>query len=893
MTNLVGTSPSQAESERLTPAVFNRWTWLALLALMIGAATGAGCAIFGLLEGLLAADSGNGQAFELFHSKLESRRIGEFSFSELRRLENSSNVFGQVAAYSPVPVTVGDGNWHENIDASFVTKDYFRTIRARFVAGREISCEAETPCLHAILSSRIWQERFASDPNIIGHSILIDGQMFAVRGVLAANALRVDVGRDPQLWIPVEAEPALLRVDWINESNKVRWLLPIVQLRSGIAPDSAERTVSSMFGHQGDFIFLTPGQANLARAFRIRGGVVQAFSGVFLTAAFFSGVFLWALALNRLALSGLGKRVSAVEFLVLALAETVIAVVASLIVKRVLNASLSLFGTPNLARQHQLNWQMFGGIALAFACAGLIVYLSGIASRSLRDSEAPRRRMLSASWLRIIGDHRYLVLSTVLLMLITGYTANGLCVSDFWEHAAVVRELAAHPTHPPNPILPINVPHAGYSPYALALGLFSRATGLSGVDTLRTAGILNVLLLVCTFGLFVRASFPAKHTDFYALLFVLVLWGLFPWYFSGFLHLNALGIVAGNPSTFATGMVFLAWYISILVARNRNPGLLALLTLITADVCLDHPLTAISMFVGLFALTVDFGRSWASMLQLAAVCIAAFLLAWAWPYYDIRALLLSRTGHFDAATSGMYVGLIKTFLATFLALIGVPLLLLRLRSNRRDFVSLIFLCLVFVYAAGWFTGKFTLGRVMPFIVLMLQLSVADWLARYQAGAVAMGSARGRARWTRNVIFAATAVGVIMMLPGFVSSIPIFQSSYGEYKFLPRYIPETHSVLSDFDTSLRIPAFGPKVVAYPPVHVLFFVNSKQREDDDERFFAATTSDVERKQIFKRYGAPFLLLNKYKTDTWPTILRSVGDSSSVVYSDGDMLLLKMQD
>ena len=280
------------------------------------------------------------------------------------------------------------------------------------------------------------------------------------------------------------------------------------------------------------------------------------------------------------------------------------------------------------------------------------------------------------------------------------------------------------------------------------------------------------------------------------------------------------------------------------------------------------------------------------MLRLGAVCLVAFLLACAWPYYDIRALLLGHTGHFDAATNGMYPGLIKTITMIVLALVGLPLLLLRFRANWRDWVSVIFGCLAVIYVFGWLSGKFTLGRVMPFIVFMLQLSVADWLARYRAEDNSCSVPLGQ-QWTRNLILAATGLGAIMMLPGFVSSIPIFQSSYGEYMFLPQYISETRSVLSDFDTSLRIPAFGPRVVAYPPAHVLFFVNSEQREKDDERFFAATTSDAERKQILEKYGSPFVLLNKYKTGTWPGILRAVGESSSVAYSDGDMLLLKMHD
>jgi hypothetical protein len=892
MANLVSASPSQSASEHLAPGKLNRWAWLALLALLIGGATGAVSAIFGLLEGLLAADNTSAQAFELFRSKLESRRVGEFSYSELQLLGKDSNLFAQVGAYSPIPVTVGYESWRqEGLDASFITSNYFHVLGSRLVAGQDIACGAN-PCLEVLLGSRLWKEHFASDPNIAGRFISIDGQTFTVRGVLAENPLRVDVGRDPQLWIPLEAEPALVGMNWLNESSIVRWLLPVVQLRPGLDPDNAENVVASIFHHQGDFILLTPGQANLARAFRIRGVVVRAFGGWLLTAGFWGGIFLWALAINSIAVFALGQRISVLEFLALALAETVIAMVVRLVAKRVLNASLYLFGTPKLATQHQLSWQGFGIISLTLACAGLTVYLLRIAWKE-RSSKGPSRgKVLSPDWLRSLSNHRYLVLSATLLVLMTGYTANGLCVSDFWEHAAVVRELAAHPIHPPNPILPVSNPHAGYSPYALALGLASRVTGLSAVNILQLAGILNVLLVVCTFGLFVRTAFPAKHTDFYALLFVLVLWGLFPWYFSGFLHLNALGIVAANPSTFATGMVFLAWYVSILLLKGRSQWLWLPLGLVIADVCLDHPLTAISMFVGLFALTLDFGRSWQSMLRLAAVCLGAFLLACAWPYYDIRALLLTKTGHFDAATGGMYVGVTKTILMIFPALVGLPLLLVRLRSNGRDFVSVIFLCLMFIYALGWFSGKVTLGRVMPFIVLMLQLSVADWLARNRLR-TSSGSTPFGARWTRRLIFGAIAIGTIMMLPGFASSIPIFQSSYGEYKFLPKYLSERDTVLSDFDTSLRIPAFGPRVVAYPPVHVLFFVNSEQRDQDDERFFAASASDAERKQILETYGKPFLLINKYKTNTWPRILRSVGDSSSVVYSDGDMLLLKTPD
>jgi MacB-like periplasmic core domain len=889
MTNIQHLQASSDEIQTVTSARYAKWARFLVVAVLIGGGTGISLELYGLLSGLLTTD--NTQAFEVFHSRLESRRVGEFSYSEIGTLYRASTVFASVSAYSPIPVTISGGRWQQKVDGSFITEDYFATLGSRAALGNDLSCSGRgaSPCLQVILSSELWRERFASDPNVIGRTITIDGRPFTVRGVLASGTVRVDVGRDPALWIPVQAEPALVGMDWTNESSKVRWLLPVVQFRAGVTPEAAESALTSLFHHEGDFLVLTPGQANLARAFRIRGAVVRALSGRFLKAAFWTGIFVWALALNWLAVFVAAEPIPALKLVALALIETATAMGVSLVAKRVLDASLGLFGVPEVARQHQVSWQWLSGIALILTCAGLVVYLVARPSRREASSSKSLSGMLNTGWVRSLSEHRYLILSAVLLVLIAGYTANGLAVSDFWEHAAVVRELAAHPLHPPNPILPVNAPHAGYSPYALALGLLSRFSDLSAVDASRVAGIFNVLLVLCTFGMFVRATFPAKHTDFYALLFVLFLWGFFPWYFSGFLHLNALGIVAASPSTFATGMVFLAWYISVLMAKGGSPWLLLPVTLILADVCLDHPLTAISMFVGLFALTLDFGRSWASMLQLAIVCAAAFLLACAWPYYDIRALLMSRTGNFDTATSGMYPGLLKTFSMIFPALIGLPLLIRRFRCKRRDFVSIIFALLSAIYAFGWLSGKLTLGRVMPFIILMLQLAAADWLARFQTEPAA-DDASLRTRWTRNLILAATALGAIMMLPGFISSIPIFQSSYGEYKFLPRYVSERDSVLSDFDTSLRIPAFGAKVVAYPPVHVLFFVDSKSRDNDDEHFFSPATSDAEKKRILDKYSWPFVLINKYRAETWPDILRSIGSRSTVAYSDGDMLLLQ---
>src|SRR5574339_524743 len=84
-------------------------------------------------------------------------------------------------------------------------------------------------------------------------------------------------------------------------------------------------------------------------------------------------------------------------------------------------------------------------------------------------------------------------------VLCAAYVWRGAFSSDFWEHAAVVRELAARPFAPLHPLLRVDAPHAYVSPYLLAVGLVARLTHASAIPVLAIAGLFNLVLLVLVF----------------------------------------------------------------------------------------------------------------------------------------------------------------------------------------------------------------------------------------------------------------------------------------------------------------------------------------------------------------------------------------------------------
>src|SRR5262249_49012583 len=88
---------------------------------------------------------------------------------------------------------------------SFVTGDLMATLRAPLLRGRPFTPADVRPgaAPTAIISERLWTDRFARDPSVVGGTATIEGQAFTIVGVAPVSfdfpiqAKRVD------LWLPV------------------------------------------------------------------------------------------------------------------------------------------------------------------------------------------------------------------------------------------------------------------------------------------------------------------------------------------------------------------------------------------------------------------------------------------------------------------------------------------------------------------------------------------------------------------------------------------------------------------------------------------------------------------------------------------------------------------
>src|SRR4029453_5030113 len=121
--------------------------------------------------------------------------------------QSRAQSFEQLAAYTTTRFNLtGDGE-AEQLSAASVTVPFFSIVGVRPILGRSFIAGADQPAPPpaALLSERLWNRRFASDPKVIGKSIELNGRTYTVVGVLPGSfQFR---SRDIDVWVTFTLTP--------------------------------------------------------------------------------------------------------------------------------------------------------------------------------------------------------------------------------------------------------------------------------------------------------------------------------------------------------------------------------------------------------------------------------------------------------------------------------------------------------------------------------------------------------------------------------------------------------------------------------------------------------------------------------------------------------------
>lgn len=129
------------------------------------------------------------------------------NFLDWRRQSRS---FAALAAVSVEPFNLAGASEPEMVQGSRVSVDFFAVFGVSPALGR-VPGPDEAVARVAVISDRLWRQRFTSSPEVLGRSISINGEAHSVVGVMPAGfmpATRWSLGERMELWLPFEVPAA-------------------------------------------------------------------------------------------------------------------------------------------------------------------------------------------------------------------------------------------------------------------------------------------------------------------------------------------------------------------------------------------------------------------------------------------------------------------------------------------------------------------------------------------------------------------------------------------------------------------------------------------------------------------------------------------------------------
>jgi predicted permease len=137
----------------------------------------------------------------------------------------------------------------DTANGQYVSGNFFKTLGVSAWRGRLFvdadDLEGAPPV--AVMSFHAWQEKYGSDPSVVGSTYQINGHAFTIIGVAPAGfigAKMVDWGM-PDIWIPLTAEPLMVGTTARIKNTRVDWLDVIGRVRPGTNPKALEAQLQS------------------------------------------------------------------------------------------------------------------------------------------------------------------------------------------------------------------------------------------------------------------------------------------------------------------------------------------------------------------------------------------------------------------------------------------------------------------------------------------------------------------------------------------------------------------------------------------------------------------------------------------------------------------------
>jgi predicted permease len=235
-------------------------TSVAVLSLALG--IGANAAIFSLFDQILLRPLPVAEPERLVNLGAPGPKQGStscnqagdcdavFSYPMFKDLQAAETGFSDIAAHRIFSVNIAYQGVTLNGEGMLVSGSYFPTLQLQPHAGRLLGpADDATIGAHpiAVLSHSFWEGRLGGERDVIGRTIVINGQNFEIIGIAPKDFAGTTLGARPMVYVPITMRAVLLP-GWTGYDNRRSyWAYLFGRLNPGTTTEQATSALNGVY----------------------------------------------------------------------------------------------------------------------------------------------------------------------------------------------------------------------------------------------------------------------------------------------------------------------------------------------------------------------------------------------------------------------------------------------------------------------------------------------------------------------------------------------------------------------------------------------------------------------------------------------------------------------
>ena len=232
-------------------------TLVAVISLALG--IGANAAIFSLFDQILLRPLPVAAPQELVNLAAPGPKPGSqscndagsceevFSHPMFRDLEREQRAFTGIAAHFGFGANLAFKGQTMSGSGMLVSGSYFPVLGLKPALGRLIGPEDDRVVRShfvAVLSHAYWQNRFGGRPDVVGETLIVNGQSMTILGVAPRGFKGTTLGSNPHVFVPITMRDVMIP-GWEGfDKRRAYWAYLFARLRPEISIDKARQSVN-------------------------------------------------------------------------------------------------------------------------------------------------------------------------------------------------------------------------------------------------------------------------------------------------------------------------------------------------------------------------------------------------------------------------------------------------------------------------------------------------------------------------------------------------------------------------------------------------------------------------------------------------------------------------